>query len=82
MSCVDVSADHDNCGACGKTCIGGDSICNAGQCACMGTLVDYCDGIGCMDVSQDVNNCGECNRVCDPNQFNACVQGNCVLLEE
>jgi hypothetical protein len=81
-SCVDVSADHDNCGACGVRCIGNDSVCIASRCACMGTLMDYCDGVGCMDVSADTSNCGACGKVCDPNQFNACVQGNCVLLDD
>ncbi len=78
-SCTDISSDHDNCGGCGKACIGGDSICVATRCSCTGALVDYCDGVGCMDVSSDVNNCGSCGNVCDPNQYNACVQGNCVL---
>src|SRR5439155_21221766 len=27
--CTDVSTDHDNCGACAKACIGGDSTCVA-----------------------------------------------------
>jgi hypothetical protein len=80
-SCVAVSSDHDNCGKCGSACIGDDSVCIASSCACTGVLRDYCDGVGCMDVSSDVANCGSCGNACDPNQFNACVQGNCVLDE-
>lgn len=82
-ACTDVSSDHDNCGACGKSCIGsgpsGDSMCVAGNCSCTGALVDYCDGIGCMDVRSDVNNCGSCGNVCDPNLYNACSDGNCIM---
>jgi hypothetical protein len=82
-ACTDVSSDHDNCGGCGKACLGsgpaGDSMCLAGRCSCTGALVDYCDGQGCMDVSSDTNNCGSCGNVCDPNQYNACSQGNCIL---
>ena len=81
MACTDVSSDHDNCGACGKACVGMDSVCVATRCSCTGALIDYCDGTGCMDVSSDVNNCGSCGNVCDPNQFNACAQGNCILNE-
>lgn len=79
-ACVDVSSDHENCGGCGKACSGGDSVCLAGRCACAQPLFDYC-GQGCQDVSQDTDNCGACGNVCDPNQYNACVQGSCVLVE-
>lgn len=79
-ACVAVGSDHDNCGACGNTCIGVDSKCNAGTCACSGPLIDYCAGVGCMDVSTDVNNCGSCGFVCDVNQYDSCVNGMCALV--
>jgi hypothetical protein len=81
-ACTDISSDHDNCGGCGKACVGGDSICVATRCSCTGALIDYCDGMGCMDVSADVNNCGSCGNVCDPNQYNACIQGSCQLVDQ
>jgi hypothetical protein len=76
--CIAVDGDHDNCGACGNACLGNDSMCVAGKCACSGALVDYCDGTGCMDVSSDTNNCGSCGYVCDGNQFDSCVNGVCT----
>ncbi len=79
-ACLAVNADRDHCGACTNKCIGNDSACLAGKCACSGPLIDYCDNVGCMDVSKDLNNCGACGNVCDPNQFDTCVNGVCVLL--
>ncbi len=74
--CVSLGSDVANCGTCGNACGGPGAYCNAGRCACVGPLVDYCAG-GCQDVSGDVNNCGACNLVCDPNQFNSCSSGVC-----
>ncbi len=75
--CVAIGSDTANCGACGNVCMGAGAYCNAGRCACVGALVDYCGGLGCTDVSSDVNNCGACAFVCDPAQFNACSSGAC-----
>jgi hypothetical protein len=75
--CVSIGTDVANCGACGTACAGDGAYCNAGRCACVGPLVDYCAGNGCQDVSSDVNNCGACGNVCDPNQFNDCSAGVC-----
>lgn len=75
-ACVAVGVDVANCGQCGTVCAGPDAYCNAGRCACVGQLVDYC-ATGCMDVSSDVNNCGSCGFVCDPNRFNVCSSGTC-----
>lgn len=75
--CVALTSDVANCGQCGNVCTGPGATCNAGVCACVGQLFDYCQGNGCQDVSSDVNNCGACGKVCDPNQFNTCTSGNC-----
>ena len=75
--CVSLGSDVANCGACGNACAGDGAYCNAGRCACVGPLVDYCQGNGCQDVSADINNCGACGNVCDPNQFNDCSAGVC-----
>lgn len=77
-ACVPVGSDHDNCGACGAACLGGDSTCIAGKCACSGPLTDYCDGTGCMDVSADTSNCGSCGNVCDPSVYDICLNGMCA----
>lgn len=75
--CVAVSVDHDNCGACGKACIGVDSVCVASQCDCNATGFDYCANVGCMNITADINNCGRCGTVCDPNMFNVCANSVC-----
>lgn len=76
--CTTTDQDPQNCGACDSACIGSDSICLAGKCACGGTLLDYCDGVGCMDVSSDFDNCGSCGNMCDPNNDQACSGGVCI----
>ena len=76
--CIAVGSDPSNCGACGNACIGADSLCLAGSCACSGPEMDYCDGVGCMDVSSDFNNCGSCGYMCDPNNDQACANGQCI----
>ena len=76
--CVDPSGDTGNCGGCGKTCLGGGAVCNAGSCGCLGTLMDYCDVVGCMDVSQDFNNCGACGNACNPDSDEKCEAGKCM----
>ena len=76
--CTALESDPTNCGACGNACIGTDSVCNAGLCACAGPLQDYCTGVGCMDVSTDFNNCGACGNACDPVNDQACSGGVCI----
>lgn len=77
-NCVDPSSDTANCGGCGKACLGSSSVCNAGNCGCIGTLLDYCDGVGCMDVSQDFDHCGSCDNACNPDTDDKCEAGKCV----
>jgi len=76
--CIAVDSDPANCGACDNACMGSDSICLAGKCACGSPGMDYCDGVGCMDVQSDFNNCGACGNACDPNNDQACANGVCV----
>lgn len=65
-SCVDLTNDVNNCGACGNvcgggttcvngTCTGGGNGCSSGQTRCNGT---------CVNLSSDNNNCGACGNVC------------------
>jgi hypothetical protein len=78
--CLAVQVDVDNCGQCGQACTGPNAVCIAGNCACTGIGFDYCEKQGgCIDITSDTNNCGSCGNVCDPNQFNACVDNNCVV---
>jgi Stigma-specific protein, Stig1 len=73
-SCVDLTADDLNCGACGVVCREG-AHCNAGSCACPGGVA-YCDG-ACIDVQASVANCGGCGATCPVGA--PCVAGTCIL---
>ncbi len=82
--CVDVSADANNCGACGKACGGlhARAACAGGQCvqgACDPGWGD-CDGDpanGCeANLHVDVANCTACGASCDlPNTIVGCSDG-------
>jgi hypothetical protein len=80
-TCVSILSELDHCGACDNKCVGATAACVGGSCICQGEGMDYC-AAGCQDVSSDVNNCGTCGKVCDPNQFNACVGGRCVVDDQ
>ena len=79
-ACVAVGHDVDHCGSCDNKCLGDTADCIGGKCAC-GTGFDYCSNAGCMDIATDTNNCGACGNVCDPNQFDACVGGQCTTTQ-
>lgn len=64
---VDLSADHDNCGACGHACDEGEN-CIRGMCGCPSGKTD-CNG-ECVDTDFDNANCGACGTVCPkPSKF-------------
>jgi hypothetical protein len=72
-SCVLLSADPLNCGACGLQCPVGQGCVN-GACICPGGLTD-CQDV-CVDTSTDPSNCGACGVTCPAGV--ACVAGSCV----
>lgn len=71
-SCIAVTADPDNCGACGRAC-GADQRCVEGACACLNGL-EAC-GAECVDLATDNANCGSCGTSCGA-RF--CAGGACV----
>jgi len=74
----DLSADSNNCGACGHPCAGGQR-CVAGECTltCQAGY-SQCSG-ACRDTVTDRLNCGECGNRCDSGFV--CSSGSCVLNE-
>jgi Putative metal-binding motif len=82
--CVDLSQDHDNCGACGRNCLA-SQYCGGGTCmdppaiTCPGGLV-VCDDPNtpgkqyCSDLKGDPKNCGACGRMCPA----GCQNGICA----
>jgi hypothetical protein len=90
-SCVHRGSDPNNCGSCGRKCVGSET-CVSSECGVdvcdVGTLGSTCHfdagydiigglccGSGCVDTDRDVNNCGGCNRHCPADA--GCVNGNC-----
>lgn len=72
-SCVDVTANPTNCGACGVTCNYPIEQCTNGACVC---ATGYSDcGSGCVDVRSDAANCGTCGNACVAPQL--CSLGVC-----
>lgn len=71
-SCVDLSEDFNNCGACGNYCAQGQT-CSNGQCVCLSGT--YCYPEGCADLMTDPQNCGSCDNACGPGQ--SCENGQC-----
>ncbi len=73
-----LASDPNNCGSCGKKCIGG-SVCKLGACgsSCTGGLVN-CGGT-CVDLNSNATNCGSCGTVCTApaNGSPACASGSC-----
>lgn len=67
-SCIDVTADKNNCGGCGITCTS-DESCSSGECvlSCADGLLE-CNRF-CYDPNTiDNHNCGDCNAICDAHQ--------------
>jgi hypothetical protein len=86
-SCVDLTSDNNNCGACGNAC-GEGMYCNSfGECDPSGgggTIttpvcaegLTYCGG-ACVDLGSDPNNCGGCGAGCEGGG-GTCVGGTLV----
>jgi hypothetical protein len=85
---IDVSTDHDNCGACGHAC-GANVDCINSMCGCPSGKTD-CDGT-CVDVKFDSSNCGACGNACPfkppgactvkpPHTTYGCGDGHCGTL--
>lgn len=87
-TCVDLSSDTANCGACGRACATAphtDVSCDFGMCvsACVAGWAD-CDGrdaTGCEQrIDDDTANCGACGHACTDapaNALPACLAGVC-----
>jgi hypothetical protein len=76
--CVNLLADHENCGSCGRSCPAME-YCNEGECVleCPTGRV-ACSGY-CTDTLTDIFNCGACSSVC-PSGLHAdplCEGGEC-----
>jgi len=79
--CVNPANDHDNCGACGKSCktleVCTSSVCKCNGGAACGTGNRCCpDTGGCVDVASNQQNCGGCGIPCAGNE--TCVSGKCT----
>jgi hypothetical protein len=83
--CVNMTSDHDNCGACGNACSSGE-FCVKGSCATVsvGGYTDLCasgytscSGT-CVNTQNDKNNCGACGNKCGSGEF--CVKGSCATV--
>jgi hypothetical protein len=87
-SCRDVTADVQNCGACGNVCTAQNAVstcteatcgftCNPGFMDCDGLASDGCE----TNVSNNPSDCGNCNVACSvANGTPGCTGGNCVIF--
>lgn len=89
ISCVDVSSDTANCGACGHACPtlpNAKAVCQSGICGfecppnkadCNGDWTDGCE----VDLLSNMKNCGACGQACDVDGGQPCVNGSCLMVE-
>ncbi len=77
-TCVTLSSDPNNCGACGTSC-GANEVCSVGSCSSQGCTEGYNQcGQGCVDLSADASHCGACNNACQTGY--SCVSGSCQCV--
>lgn len=74
LDCVDLTAESDNCGACGVAC-GQSQVCVDSACQCRDGSTP-CGGL-CVVTSSDPRNCGACGTVCGTGQV--CEAGACKV---
>jgi hypothetical protein len=78
-SCVDVSTDPLNCGACGHVC--GLGTCTASHCTCTSSPTvtmcpnDPATGWTCVDLTTDPLSCGACGHSCG---LGTCAASQCT----
>ncbi len=75
--CVNTGFDRDNCGACGRSCGGGDCVAGACDCQPAGTTPAFCAGDGCVDLDVDPAHCGGCGVRCTAGE--RCEGGSCAF---
>ncbi len=74
-TCIDTTAAHDNCGACGSAC-DSTQVCANGACTTSCPLGKHvCNGV-CVDEQVDATNCGACGTACTAGQV--CERGACI----
>jgi hypothetical protein len=88
-SCVDLAADHANCGKCGKACAANE-VCSLGSCelSCSADAT-LCGGDAggdagtpfCATTATDPLNCGGCGTVCPTgdNADTTCTASTCTI---
>ena len=79
--CVDVTANTQNCGECGKVCRTREQ-CLGGSCSCTGgghsgpcASTSTCCADGCHETMTDLMNCGGCGLPCKMGE--TCTSGKC-----
>jgi hypothetical protein len=83
-TCVDLTTDLNNCGACGSVCESGlvpvecrGGVCERANCP---EGITYCGAVdGCHDLASDAAHCGACGAPCAAGE--SCVSGDCQATQ-